>query len=216
MTRFILTLGVIGLSGIIAQVILIRELLVVLCGNELVMGVILANWLLAEWMGALVFGVLSDRFKRLVLVFFGLQCLFLLCFPASLYCARILKDFLGIPFGEAVNLWQIWFSSFLILFPISFSHGALFSVSCRIFDSIAKVYAWETAGTLAGGVLFTFFLVPRCNSFQIVALVMLVNITICLFWSRELPRFLLISNIVLLGAFIFWVFGGAISWLNTS
>ena len=39
---------IMGVSSVIAQVILLRELLVVFYGNELSIGIILAGWLLWE------------------------------------------------------------------------------------------------------------------------------------------------------------------------
>ena len=42
-TAFLASLLVMGASGIIAQIVLLRELLVSFLGNELVLGIILAN-----------------------------------------------------------------------------------------------------------------------------------------------------------------------------
>ncbi len=44
---FIFTILVVGLSGIVAQVMLLRELLVSFYGKELTLGIILANWLVS-------------------------------------------------------------------------------------------------------------------------------------------------------------------------
>ncbi len=53
------SLLIMGLSGIIAQILLLRELLVSFYGNELTLGIILANWLLLE-----AFGFLLHRKNR--------------------------------------------------------------------------------------------------------------------------------------------------------
>ncbi len=42
------SLLIMGLSGIVAQIILLRELLVTFLGNELTLGIILANWMIME------------------------------------------------------------------------------------------------------------------------------------------------------------------------
>ena len=42
---------VMGFSGLVAEILLLRELLIVFSGNELSIGVILANWLILEALG---------------------------------------------------------------------------------------------------------------------------------------------------------------------
>ena len=157
---FIITILIIGLSGIIAQILILRELLVSFSGNELTVGIILANWILAEAMGVFLAGKLIERAKfkqRLFILFIVLFCIFL---PVCVYFARTFKGFLGIPFGQTVGLDVIFLVSFLINLPVSFTHGALFSVACKLKHSIGKVYAWETIGTIAGGIIFTYLLIP--------------------------------------------------------
>ncbi|MFH1202111.1 MAG: hypothetical protein V1674_04390 [Candidatus Omnitrophota bacterium] len=53
-----------GILTIIAQVILIRELLITFLGNELSIGIILANWLFLEALGSSVFGRISQKIKN--------------------------------------------------------------------------------------------------------------------------------------------------------
>ncbi len=53
---FIITVLIIGASGIIAQVLILRELQVSFYGNELTVGIILANWILIEALGACLLG----------------------------------------------------------------------------------------------------------------------------------------------------------------
>ena len=61
---FILTILVIGLSGIIAQVLILRELLVSFYGNELILGIILANWVILEASGVYLAGKAIDKIKN--------------------------------------------------------------------------------------------------------------------------------------------------------
>lgn len=195
---FILTVLIIGLSGITAQVLLLRELLVAFYGNELTLGVILANWLITEAMGVLIIGKFIDRVKEKINIFAILQILFLLSLPVALYLSRTFKVFLGIPFGEAVGLWMIFFASFFILLPVSFCHGGLFACACRIHSSltrkprssIGKIYGWETIGTLAGGIAVTYLFIPFLDSFQIAFVVCLANLAVCLFFLKQINRFL--------------------------
>ena len=52
-----------GISSIITQIILIREFLSVFYGNELILGIILANWLLLTGLGAYL-GKFSEKMQQ--------------------------------------------------------------------------------------------------------------------------------------------------------
>ena len=52
---------VMGASGIIAQLLLLRELLITFLSNELSIGIILANWLVLEATGSGLFGRSIER-----------------------------------------------------------------------------------------------------------------------------------------------------------
>ena len=175
-----LTILLIGLSGIVAQILLLRELLVSFCGNELTIGIILANWIILEAAGAFILGRFIYRCKNKLNVFIALQILFSLALPVAIYFARTLKAFAGIPFGEAVGLPIIFLASLIIVLPAAFCHGAIFSLLCVVNVSIGKVYAWETIGAIVGGVALTYILFPFFNSFQIIFCISLANIAICL------------------------------------
>jgi len=45
-----------GFSGLVAQILLLRELLIVFSGNELSIGIILANWLILGAIGSYLVG----------------------------------------------------------------------------------------------------------------------------------------------------------------
>jgi spermidine synthase len=156
----IVCIFVVGLIGIISQVLLLRELLVGFTGNELTVGIILANWILAEAFGVFSAGKLIERTRHKVAIFIVLIALFCIFLPICVYSARSFRSFLGIPFGQTVGLDIIFLVSFLVNLPVSFTHGALFSVACKLKQSIGKVYAWETIGTIAGGIIFTYLLIP--------------------------------------------------------
>jgi spermidine synthase len=192
--HFILIISLIGLSGIVAQVLILRELLVSYQGNELTLGIILANWVLCEAVGVFAIGKLIDKVKNRINIFILLQINFSLILPLSIYLSRTFKNISGIPFGEGVGLNFIFFSSFLIIFPIALCHGALFSSSCKIYNlyfkeanPIGKVYAWETIGTIIGGIIFTYLLIPHLNSFQIVFIISITNLLICFFLFKYNP-----------------------------
>jgi spermidine synthase len=187
---FILSISVIGLSGIVAQVMLLRELLVSLYGNELTIGIILANWIISEGLGAILLGRLIERVKDKINVFIMLQVVFSLILPAAIYFCRTFKTLSGVPYGQGIGLGAIFLSSFLIILPVGFCHGGLFACLCKLGASytkerelsLGKVYFWETIGSIAGGLAFTYIFARYFNSFQAALLITIANLAICIFF----------------------------------
>jgi spermidine synthase len=187
---------IVGLSGIVAQALLLRELLVSFYGNELTLGIVLANWVLGEALGVYLAGKLSEWLKNKLSLFIFLEVAFALMLPASVYLARTFKGILGIPFAEAVGLYTVFGVSLGVVFPAAFAHGALFSASAKLYSlcgnnpaqGAGRVYAWETIGTLLGGAIFTYLFIPFLNSFQIAFLISGINFLLLLVFSRFFAR----------------------------
>ncbi|OGW74876.1 MAG: hypothetical protein A2Z72_02360 [Omnitrophica bacterium RBG_13_46_9] len=202
--RVILSILVTGLSGIIAEVLLLRELLITFYGNELSIGIILANWLILEAIGAFFLGRRIERLSWKIEAFVLLTIIFSLSFPAAIYIARTIKGIIGVIPGEGLGLVPIMSLSFLILSAVSISHGALFTFGCKIYSlyptpkgvsekgghaaSIGKVYIYETLGTTAGGIGLTFLLIPYFNSLEISFAVSLLNVLLCVYLLMPLWR----------------------------
>lgn len=177
-----------GFSGFAAQVLLIRELMVVFLGNELSIGIILANWLILEAVGARAAGRVFDVKKNHVTLFVLVQLLFALSFIVSMWAARNLRPLMGVQPGEGMGVSPMFFGSFLVLLPTSIFHGALFSSASAIFSrisgsagagGISKVYIWETLGTLVAGVVVTFMLIPHFHGMHIALGIALLNAAAC-------------------------------------
>jgi len=188
------SLLIMGLSGIVAQIILLRELLVSFLGNELTLGIILANWLILEAAGSFVIGKSVEKAKRKLELYVLLQIFFSIALPFTIYLSRVFKNILLATPGEAVGFAPIFYSSFLILLPVALPHGALFTYGCRNYSlyfrgdasSIGKVYVLETIGSIAGGLLITFFLIQHFHSFEIAFAISITNtlISIFLLWPK--------------------------------
>lgn len=65
-----------GVSGLVAQILLLRELLIVFSGNELSIGVILANWLILGAFGSYILGRRAERSKYSLEVYTVITILF--------------------------------------------------------------------------------------------------------------------------------------------
>ena len=183
-----------GLSGIIAQVILMRELLVSFHGNELTLGIILANWLILVAIGSFIIGKTVEKVESKIEVFTLFQLFFAVALPMTIYLSRSFRNILLSTPGEGLGFGPIFYSSFLILLPVTLPQGALFTYGCRIYfqcirkdvSSIGKVYVLESIGSIVGGILITFFLIQYLNSFEIAFVISLMNtlISIFLLWPK--------------------------------
>lgn len=232
-----------GFSGNVAQILLLRELLISFYGNELSIGIILANWLILEAIGSFFVGKRVERFKNKLSGFITLQLIFSLSFVLAVYASRIVKILLGTAVGEGVGLFPIFYSSFLILLPVSICHGALFTFGCKIYSmnrppqpgsisiekqdaaNIGRVYIWEALGTVAGGVGLTYLLIPYLHSLQIALAVALLNLILCLalagrFWQKRqilTNKFLGAASLILSALCVYLIFGPTadrIHWLS--
>jgi spermidine synthase len=184
-----------GLSGIVAQVILMRELLVSFQGNELTLGIVLANWLILVAIGSLITGNIRKAKSRME-TFVLFQLLFAVAFPLTIYLCRIFRSILLFTPGEELGFAAIFYSSFLILLPVALPQGALFTYGCRLYSqyarkdvsSIGRVYVLESTGAIAGGILVTFFLIQFLNSFEIAFMISLTIALISIFLLWPKPR----------------------------
>lgn len=195
---------VMGFSGLVAEIFLLRELLIIFSGNELSIGIILANWMLLQAVGCFWPGRLIDRTEKKLEAFVLVTVLFSAVLIAAILASRLIKVALGVSIGEHVGLLPMFYSSLLVLLPVSILRGALFTFSCSIYarytesavqaggrlpgsrsdesgaSTVAgRVYVDETLGTIAGGVICTFVFIPLLNSFEVVIGAALINMLVC-------------------------------------
>ena len=216
------SLIIMGISSIVSQITLMREFLISFLGNELTLGVILANWMVLEAMGAFILGKSAERIEKKLEIYVILQIIFSLAFPIAIYLARIFKNLLLLTPGEGLGFAPVFYASFLILLPVAVSHGTLFTYGSKLYSqylqeeapSIGRVYVLETLGSIIGGLSITFLLIRFFNSFEIAFLVGLLNtfISVCLLLERKNILFgphhvLGFLSILLTLLFIYFLFG---------
>jgi spermidine synthase len=178
-----------GLSGIAAQILLLRELLVSFSGNELTLGIILGNWLILVAIGSFIIGKTVEKVERKIEVYASFQLFFSAALPFTIYLSRVFKNILLITPGEGLGFFQIFYSSFLILLPVTLPQGSLFTYGCKLYSqyvkkdvsSIGRVYALESIGAIVGGLLMTFLFIQYLNSFEIAFIISLTNSLIPVF-----------------------------------
>ena len=186
--RIFIAILTMGFSGLAAEILLLRELLIVFSGNELCIGIVLANWLILEAFGSFFFARKAEKSEHSFETFSVITILFSFSLLTAVYLTRILKSVIGVAIGESIGLVPMVYSSFLILFPVSILHGALFPFSCRMYSlcsgkeasSAGRVYVYETVGTIIGGIACTYLFIPYLHTFQASAVLAILNVIVCL------------------------------------
>ena len=164
-----------GLGALLAQIILLRELLKVFSGNELTAGIVLAAWLLWTAVGSALSGAFADRLPNKPSIFATVQLILSVILLASFLLTRYLRPLLGIPAGEIASLLQMVAGIFVLLIPFGLCSGFLFALGCSLLGeitdkgarSIGHVYAYEALGAGIGGIAFSLLLIHIFNPWQI-------------------------------------------------
>jgi len=174
-----------GISSIITQIIAVREFLSVFYGNELIFGIILANWLLLTGIGAYL-GKYFEKSKISWLIISQIIIAFLPFLHIAII--RNLRNFIFLS-GELISIVGIFLASFFILLPYCLISGFLLTLACCVFSlkkdsaSIGKVYFIDNIGDILGGLLFSFILIYLLNPFQMVFFLMVINLFAALLLS---------------------------------
>ncbi len=180
-----LILVLLGFTAVTAQVLLMRELLMLFSGTEITLGFMLAGWLVWTALGSGVLGRLQFRSadpRQLVAV---LEVLIALVLPLTILGARAGKSALTEVPSEMLAPGVVLMASLAALAPFCALSGWLFAAGSRMCAaalgaSAAKatgtVYLLEAAGSGAGGVLATVFLVRFLDVLQIALLLSFLNL----------------------------------------
>jgi len=151
MVIFFFSLGFLSLLG---QIVVLRELVSGLGGDEIFYAAGLGFWLLFAGLGSLL-AKKMPRFKKSIVWAFQLVFVFLL--PITLILFRLsLTKILSL--GEVPSIFTSLLISAVAVFPLSVLSGLQFSLGCRFFKKANLAYLIETLGFVAGGLVFTFLL----------------------------------------------------------
>lgn len=174
----------IGFTAVIAQIVLMRELMVVFCGNEMSLGLMLASWLVWTAIGSSGLGRLASRTTQPRRLMALLEVLVALAFPLAIFLARASKGvFQSVP-GEILGPGPMILTSLVVLSAFCLLSGGLFAVGSRLFAQEAStstlagtsnVYLLEALGSGLGGILASLLLIRYFTSFQIATLLCLLN-----------------------------------------
>ena len=161
----VLTITTTGFVATVAQIIILRELLVLFYGNELSAGLIFAGWLLWSGLGSGLAGKwaskISTQTTLLRLMFVCLSALL----PLSVLFIRATRIIWALPAGELPSIGKMLLISVAvtgIFCPVS---GALFGICWAIHRKNGEkqslwIYIGEALGAAAGGLIVYFVLLP--------------------------------------------------------
>jgi len=157
-----------GAQAIAAQIYFIRELLVLLYGNELCIGMIFAAWFAGIGCGAACGGRFFRPASQVRAVFPAGLALYGLLPLALIPLMRTLRTFISVPPGGCASLAHVAAGAGITAAPFGCMVGLLFPLACRIVmlqgepgsTAIRRVYVWESVGSLAGGLAVSFWLLP--------------------------------------------------------
>jgi len=209
-----------GVAGITAQALLLRELLVQFHGNEFSVGTIIGNWVAAEALGVYLAGRSSLR-SHPVKAFITLTAVFSLLLPLHIVLIRIFKPFVAIQVGMGLTLGQMFLASLLLLLLPAALHGFQFIVATKLYALLpgegetapGRAYALDSAGTMIGGVLAACVIVPLFTAVQICGLLLVFGgVASMALWRaqpREAGRSSLAASLLLLAAALLLFAGGA-------
>lgn len=165
-----------GAAAVIAQSILLRETTVLFFAGEISWGIMLFAWLVGVGFGAALGGSLSRRVRRVDRWLACFVAAFALAGPLSIVLLRSARGWLDVGPGQYIPLAQMAWLSGLLVSPFGLLIGVAFPLACRAVRGqddaarIGRVYLIESAGSLVGGLAFTFVLVGRVNAPTLLAL----------------------------------------------
>jgi spermidine synthase len=165
-----------GISSVVTQLLTIREFLTQCQGNEIVIALILFNWLVLGGMGTLLARLVSRGYwqakvNRLVWLSFCLAVMPTL----QIYAIRIFRDVLFIH-GSSVGFYPTLAYTLFMIAPYSFLVGFVLPYSLFVLRTQkpdypgTRIYIIDNIGDVSGGALFSFILVFLVTPMQAVFL----------------------------------------------
>jgi len=185
----VLPILLLGFTSTITQIILLREFLSVFYGNELVIGIILGNWMIITGLGSF-FGKISEKIKNQNALIILLSILLGALPLVTVYLLRYLRNVVFLT-GEMIGIYQIIYSSFVLLLPFCVVSGFAFTFLAvnasgkNESNLISKVYSVESLGSLIGGFLFSVVLIFFLSTFQSLKLLLFVNFVVAAILTRK-------------------------------
>ncbi len=165
-----------GISSVVTQLLTIREFLAQFQGNEIVIALILFNWLILGGLGTLLARVATRRLQPASAV--GLARMSLLLGGLATLQILAIRQFRDIVFvhGSSVGFYPTWLFTFFITTPYCLLLGFVLPFSLFVIRTDqanyagARIYISDNIGDITGGALFSFVLVYLVSPLQAILL----------------------------------------------
>ncbi|MBI4028343.1 MAG: fused MFS/spermidine synthase [Verrucomicrobia bacterium] len=203
------SIGAAGFSAIVTQLVFMREMLNVFDGNEMVLGIVLGNWMLLMGLGAALgrsvarrAGVFLFGITQILQAVLPLAGVFLLRAARHVFFAR----------GEALGIAETATVCFAALLPFCLSAGLFLAVATCVMEAakdpggkaetcIGRVYWLDSLGGVFGGAAFTFVMIHFLNHFSILQVVSFANLfcALAIAWNTGQRGLLAGAAVITLG-----------------
>ncbi len=175
----------IGFTAAVAQIVLLRELMVVFYGNESSLGLMLGSWLFWTAAGSSLAGHSARRVQQPRRLMAAIEVLIAAILPSTILAVRAAKGLLQTVPGEVLGPGAMLLTSFAVLGPLCVLSGALFTAGRKVYAMAASasageapgsVYLWETVGSSGGGAVAGLVLIQYLSSLDIAWLLAGLNL----------------------------------------
>ena len=174
----------IGFTAMAAQIVIMREFLIVFCGNEITIGFILGSWLIWGAVGSWALGGLADKTKSKQDLFIVCQLVLSLLLVLGILAIRSIRFYFKLSPGQVSGIMPMVISSLLIIAPVCALMGFMFTLGCRIYQiksaenaqGIGMAYCLESIGAMFGGALLSFIFIRFLDPITISVTLSLLNI----------------------------------------
>jgi spermidine synthase len=188
----LLAIGALGVSSVMTQLALMRELLCAFAGNEMVLGIALGLWLLLTGLGTSL-GRTADKLRNPLAVLFTAQILIAVIPLAQVFAVRALRNVVFVR-GAEVGVTGTVLSAAVLLLPFCIVAGYTLTLACSILNrcgdasGAGRVYVADSLGSVAGGALFSFVLVRFLDHIALLAVPALLNLAAAAWLGRSRRR----------------------------
>ena len=170
-TRLHLMFGAMGFTATAAQIIIMRRLIVVFGGNELVTGGVFAGWLGFSGAGNIIMGRFADRIADAGRAASTTFSALAFSIPLTIAASYLIKPALGLPAPLMVGPGTALALSAILMAPIGLLIGASFALSARLpatqdSSNVPRVYLMDALGSGAGGLIVSLIAIRYLTSFQ--------------------------------------------------
>src|ERR1017187_4249357 len=184
----LLAIGALGISSVMTQLALMRELLCAFAGNEMVLGIALGLWMLLTGLGTSL-GRTADKLRNPLAVLFTAQIFIALIPLAQVFAVRALRNVVFVR-GAEVGVMGTVLSAAVLLLPFCLVAGYTLTLACSILNrcgdasAAGRVYVADSLGSVAGGALFSFVLVRYLDHIALLVVPALLNLAAAAWLGR--------------------------------